>query len=325
MTHTASETFIPMSIDIVGKRSVVRWIERPPTLPAAPFFSQLVRTLFASGARQRVTPLDALLTVEGRDPVGLVMHMSRCGSTLLMQCLATAGCVTPVSEATPVNQLLSRSDLTDDERVPLLRGLIRALGARCSVHSGDDASGELPPLIKLTSWNVLFFDIVRTAFPETPWLFLYRDSVEMLASHAHRAARWLGNDEFLASLSRVNRLPAVDGLAGEQRCAALLAAYGRAALHASPKASNFLNYNQLPSALMTDVPARFGLAPSMMQRDRIADASRIYSKDASRQRVFDPLAERRTRPVTDAVREADLQYTRSVYDALELRRLDGLR
>jgi hypothetical protein len=306
--------FIPISIDVVGSRSVVRWIERDDA-PAPPFFAQMIRERVASRARHRVTPLDALLDVHGRDPDGLVMHLSRCGSTLLMQSLAHAGCIAPVSEATPVNQLLARSDLPEQERVLLLRGLMRALTAR------DDAPNAAPTLIKLTSWNVLFADVVRAAFPDTPWLFLYREPLEVLASHAQRPATWLADKGLLAAFTQAHCLPSLAGLGRERRCAAVLAAFGQAALRASPAAINLLNYGDLPGALSIDVPARFEIATSAAQQRRIAEASRVYSKDVTRRVVFDAEAERRAHPVTDALRQADLEYTRAVYAELEERRI----
>jgi hypothetical protein len=314
-SNLTSSSFIPISIDVVGARSVVRWIERPDAPSTMPSFARMTHALLASGARQRVTPLEALLTVEGSNPVGFVAHLSRCGSTLLMQSLTVGDCIAPVSEATPVNQLLMRGDVPAHERAALLRGLMRALAPRCG------APTELPSLVKLTSWNVLFLDVIRAAFPDTPWLFLYREPLEALASHEARPARWIADDEFLVALNQVNRLPSLAGLARAQRCAAVLAAYGRAALCASPTAINLLNYSQLPAALSTDVPARFGLATSAVQQNRIADASRIYSKDVSRSVVFDPVAERRSRPVSDALRDADREYTQPVYAELERRRI----
>jgi hypothetical protein len=307
--------FIPIAIDVIGGRSVVRWIERDVAGTTAPFFAQMTRVRLLSGARQRVTSLESLLTARGPDPAGLVLHLSRCGSTLLMQSLAHAGCIASISEATPVNQLLAREDIEQRERALLLRGLIRALGAQ------DGAACTLPSLVKLTSWNVLFLDVVRAAFPDTPWLFLYRDPLEVLASHEQKPARWLIDDQFLAARIREHRLPSLAGLACEERCAAVLAAYGRAALSESPGAVNLLNHSQLPGALSTDVPARFGVLTTVVQQGEIARVSRIYSKDASRSQLFDAEQERRARPVSDRLRQVDLQYSRPVHAALEARRV----
>jgi hypothetical protein len=306
-------TFVPISIDVVGTRTVVRWVERPDASPMVSF-AQRTRAWLASGARQRVTSVDELLAVDGPDPAGLVMHLSRCGSTLLMQSLTDGGCIAPISEALPVNQLLTRADFHADERVALLRGLMRSLAPRGS------ASSELPSLVKLSSWNVLFWDVLRAAFPHTPWLFVYREPLETLASHEAKPATWFVDENFLTALNRAGRLPSVVALSREQRCAAILAAYLQAALDASPAAINLLNYEQLPGALSRDVPARFGITTSVDLQLRIAQASRIYSKDVTRSTVFDSLAERRSHPISDAVREADRQYTRSVYSALEQRR-----
>jgi glycosyl transferase family 1 len=315
---TAPAAFIPFSIEVIRGRSVVRWIEcgRAPT--TLPFFAQMIKEQLASGAGQRVTGLDALHASTGPDPAGLVMHLSRSGATLVMQSLAQAGCVAPISEAAPVNQLLARGDIDQRERALLLRGLLRALGVQ------DAAPIALPSIVRLTSWNVLFLDVIRAAFPQAPWLFLYREPLDVLASHDQLPARWLADEPFLAGVADTQRLPSLAGLAREQRCAAVLAAYGRAVLAASPAACNLLNYSQLPAALSADVPARFGIATTTPQQCRIAEAGRICSMEVSRRRVLDTDRARRRRGVSPEARQAaDLRYSRSVHVALERCRTAG--
>jgi hypothetical protein len=141
-----------------------------------------------------------------------------------------------------------------------------------------------------------------------------------MASHQRTPARWLSDEAFSTSLTRMARLPSLAGLDGDQRCAAMLAAYGQAVLNVAPASINLLNYSELPGALCGDVPARFGVATTVEQQAGIADASRIYSKDVSRAVVFDADRERRERCVTERQREADRRYTRPVYAALEQRR-----
>jgi hypothetical protein len=314
----APAAFIPFSIEVIDGRSVVRWIERDRAPNTLPFFAQMIRERVACGARQRMTGLDALHTANGPDPVGLVTHLSRCGSTLAIHSLAQAGCIAPISEPTPVNQLLARGDIGERERALLLRGLIRALGSQ------DGSPIALPSLVKLTSWNVLFLDIIRAAFPEMPWLFLYREPLEVLASHDQFPAPWLANQPLLAGFVDTQRLPSLAGLAPEERCAAVLAAYGQAALAASPAACNLLNYSELPAALSTDVPGRFGLSTTTLEQRRIVDAGRIYGMDVSRRRVLDTDRERRSVGVSPELRRAaDLRYSRPVYVALERCRRDG--
>ncbi|MEO8563998.1 MAG: hypothetical protein ABI601_18100 [bacterium] len=306
--------FIPIAIEPVGRRTVVRWIERPRTASPLPFFSQVARELVVSGARQRVTPIEALLATEGRGPAGIVLHVSRCGSTLVMQSLAAAECVASVSEPTPVSQLLLRGNIPDADRVLMLSGLMRALVPQVG------AAVDVPTLVKLTSWNVLFLDVIRAALPDTPWVFLYRDPLEVMASHAHRTPRWLSDDAFLTTFARLHRAPHPSGLSGAQRSAMMWGAFGAAALRENPGPTSLLDYDQLPNALSADVPARFRIRAGEAQRARIVEASRFYSKGSARATIFDRGAERLARPVSQAMREADAQYSRAVYAELDVRR-----
>jgi hypothetical protein len=305
--------FIPYSIDVVDRRALVRWVEARADQPPSPFFAPMVQGLLASGMAQRITSLDALLDAPDLDPVGLVLHQSRCGSTLVTQTLAESGVVASVSEATPINQLLLLERLTADDRSCLLRGLVRTL---LLPPLGAEAR---PGLVKFTSWNTLCFSVIRAAFPNTPWLFVYRDPLEVLASHAKHPARWIGQTRFLERLPNGQALAAsIAALDDVRRCAALIAAFGQAVLTAHPLPAQLLNYNELPGALPVDVPSRFGLSLSTTQRDRVAASSALYSKDATRRRQFDRDAERRERPPTEVTRAADLEYSRNVHNALEI-------
>ena len=37
--------------------------------------------------------------------------------------------------------------------------------------------------VKFDSWNTLDLALIRRAFPDVPWIFLYRDPVEVIVSH----------------------------------------------------------------------------------------------------------------------------------------------
>lgn len=303
--------FVPYSIESIGGHPLVRWIEPSADSQALPFFSRWLQREIDARRPQRLTTLDALLPFDGPDPAALVLHESRCGSTLLSQSLAECGAVTAVSEALPVNQLLVLPGLRDDDRATLLRGLIRAI----LDGLGD---GARPGLVKFTSWNVLLLPVIRAAFPKTPWVFVYRDPLEVLASHARRPAQWLSRPTFLETFVVAHGSSTqLDALDETRRCAALIGAFGHAALRAQPSASNLLNYRELPAALANDLPTRFNLSLSDSQRGSTIALTTIYSKDPTRRVRFDAEAERRDRAVTPAMRAADREYSRETYDALE--------
>lgn len=223
---------IPYAIDVVSANPIVRWIEAPDNASGPlPFFSRLIQRQLDARRPQRLTTLDALLQFHGADPAALVLHESRCGSTLVSQSLAECGALVSVSEATPVSQLLVIPGVSADDRVALLRGLVRALVEGMGGNS-------LPGLVKFTSWNVLLLPVIRAAFPDTPWVFVYRDPLEVLASHAQRPAQWLARPALLEHLITTHDFAvaadsaeALSALDETRRCAALIAAFGRARHH----------------------------------------------------------------------------------------------
>ena len=112
-------------------------------------------------------------------PAGFVFHMSRCGSTLVSQMLAAHREHIVISEAGPIDTVLQshrrRPGIGDEQRIESLRGLLAAYG-----QPGCGSAQRL--FVKFDSWSVLDLPLVARAFPDVPWVFVYRDPVEVLAS-----------------------------------------------------------------------------------------------------------------------------------------------
>jgi len=122
--------------------------------------------------------------IEDSLPVrGLIFHVSRCGSTLLGKCL----------DASPENLIINQGGplqrgfwawAISDFQVPLrvekthLIMFPRLVAAMTCSRSLDHKAA----FIKFISWNIRYLDFVRSAFPDTPSLFMYRDPVEVIAS-----------------------------------------------------------------------------------------------------------------------------------------------
>ncbi len=89
-----------------------------------------------------------------------------------------------VSEAASIDSIVqlaaSRTDVPIEQRIELLRMIVGALGR-------DRLDGAGHYVVKLDSWHTLALPLFRLAFPDTPWIFLYRDPVEILVSHARMA------------------------------------------------------------------------------------------------------------------------------------------
>ena len=62
-----------------------------------------------------------------------------------------------------------------EQRIEWLRGVVSALGQ-------PRLGTEKHLFIKFDAWKVLDLPLIRRAFPAVPWIFLYRDPVEVLTS-----------------------------------------------------------------------------------------------------------------------------------------------
>jgi hypothetical protein len=247
------------------------------------------------------TPIDALADWlqdhPGLTPSGFIFHMSRCGSTLLSQMLAALPHTVVISEAAPIDAVVqarhSRPDLGDEQHAAWLRLMIGALG---QPRSGE----ERHYVVKLDSWHTLALPLFRRAFPTTPWIFLYREPLEVLVSHLRRRGLHmvpgLMNDVFGFTASQPTHPP-------EIYCARVLERICDGVLqHTTPGAATLVNYRQLPAALWSDVLPHFGIGCSDADRDAMADAARYDAKQPERPFADDSAAKRQA--ATDAIRAA---------------------
>jgi hypothetical protein len=165
----------------------VDWAHFADTPLSEPFFEESLRQkrhLPLNRLVQPRTPLATLEAAAGENapaPAGFVFHLSRCGSTLVSQMLAADPRNIVVSEAAPIDSIVqlgtARPDVPIEERARLLRAMVGALGRG---RVGDGGAY----VVKLDSWHTIALPLFRIAFPDTPWLFLYRDPIEILVSHA---------------------------------------------------------------------------------------------------------------------------------------------
>ena len=113
-------------------------------------------------------------------PVGIIFHVARCGSTLISQSLKKLDDLVVYAEPQPVNEILAPPHRWP--RAELVAAL-RTLGAAFARHA------RRPYVLKLSSWNTLYCDIVAEAFPDTPWVLSLRDPVEVGVSLLAQPAR----------------------------------------------------------------------------------------------------------------------------------------
>lgn len=303
-----------MFVDSAGMQ--IDWADLSGKRLDAPFFDDAVRSAFAQPYPllfRHVTPVDVLAEfadpVQLREPTGFIFHLSRCGSTLLAQMLASAVGNVVISEASVVRAMLRRTaGLAPADRATWLRGLISALG-----RPRNETDERF--FVKFEASQITELPLIRQAFPDVPWVFLYRDPVDVLVSLERLGGADLLPGVIDPALLGISRERAVT-MPSEEYNARILAMICRAALeHHDPLRARLVNYRDLPDAAWTEVADLFGLelTNESLQCMRARSVRRGKQSGVA---FADDTAEKRS-AATPAIHAAADGHVRALFDQLE--------
>jgi len=203
-------------------------------------------------------------------PSGLVFHMTHCGSTLVSRMLAAGAAHLALGEPQPLDlalRLCAEGGLDEATQLALVRGVVGALGL--------PRAGETRLFLKLDGWHIGLLPLLRRAFPETPWVFLYRAPLEVMAALSDTTGldpgrfpiRALGLDAEMASAPEADYLAAALAAICELALAGLGGGGGR-----------LVGYAELPAAVATRILPHFGETPSAADVAAMALAARDNAK-----------------------------------------------
>jgi len=288
-----------------------------------PFFDQAIHEVlqrpFSLLFRHQIS-LDELATWAGHNPVpepaGFIFHMSRCGSTLVSQMFAAASENIVISEAGPVDFALRAQPtggaVTEERRLGWLRGVVAAFGRR-------RASRERNCFIKFDAWHILALPLIRRAFPEVPWIFLYRDPVEVLVSHRREPGGQTVPGVLDPRLFDLDPAALATMPLDEYGARVIKSILEAALAHAADQRSRLLNYTELPGAVIPGLLEFFrvdyaedSLARMRAAAGRNAKAPAFSFEADSAQKQLDADAR---------IRELAQQWIQPAYEKLEALRL----
>lgn len=137
-------------------------------------------------------PADAIIATATRPPLAapqaIILHVGRCGSTLLCNLLAGGGERVALREPEFVNSLFLARAATRDPaeiaRIDKLAGQLTACLAR--------AVQPRKAIVKLSSWTTPLAAPLLARFPGTPVIVVVRDPLQTVASFLAEPPHWYG-------------------------------------------------------------------------------------------------------------------------------------
>lgn len=202
-------------------------------------------------------------------PAGLIFHVARCGSTVISQSLRQLPDLVVYAEPLPVNEILLPPHKWPRRE---LIGALRSLGDALARHA------RKPYVLKFSSWNTLFCDILAEAFPAAPWVLSLRDPVEVGVSLLEQPPGWLRESEEPHRQLFPYLDPAGDSKTPEEKAARAYGAFCEAAARLDAERGRLIAYETLPASAWEIVAPHFSLAIDGSQRARMAEAARSHSK-----------------------------------------------
>ena len=261
------------------------------------------------------TPIETLAELRavqpGLSPTGFIFHMSRCGSTLVAQLLAALPQNIVISEAEPIDAVLRSRfydmGVTDEQRVAWLQAMISALARQ----RFDD---ERHFFVKFDSWHTFDLPLIQRAFPEVPWIFLYRDPLDVMVSHRRQPGSQMLPGSLFPGLLGLD-FSALAQLSFEEYGARVFATICRAALDNQNTTGQFFNYRHLPAAVWQRLSDHFGVAYTAADRERMQQAAQHDAKNPSLPFTADTAGKQCE--ATGTLRQTTDQWLWPVYEQLE--------
>lgn len=272
---------------------------------------------------------------------GAIFHETRVGSTLLANMLASLPDVRVYSESRPpimaLNYACQQAACTRDLLMDVLYFMRRV--------SKDSPEQYL--FWKFQSAATWQLEAFVQALPETPWIFVYRDPVQVMVSHfqdAHKGPPKCAQRQkrrpqpivvtmleryFGRSSGRGGPYSLARAVSVEQYCAAHLASLTNAAVSVLQQqtvpSGRAVNYDLLPDLLWNDLlPNHFQYNVSAGEIARMQEQALVYSKGATGKTskldkigIFQSDSQRKEQAATSAIKAAAQRALQESYEQLE--------
>lgn len=309
--------WVPVKFYWEGTIPKVRWYYVGDIPFTEPFFTDTIQRSYIHNKPRRDTDLATLRAVAEQSgevkPAGFIYHWSRCGSTLVAQMLSTSPRHCVISEAPPVDEAL-RSQPTDSHTIPPVQRqdwLRWLLGVFAQPRIGP----EQHLFVKFDCWDTLLFPLIHEAFPDVPWIFVYRNPIEILVSHQRlRGSQCVPGliDPTLYGWSA----DTIHGMEQDEYAARVLAKIGEAALqYAKLGRGRLVNYEELPELMLPTLCDFFGLSLSESEVNAMRESTTRSAKNPTK--TFQTDGRGKRAEASEKLQSLATEHLDSVYQRLE--------
>ena len=254
----------------------------------------------------------------------VVFHESRCGSTLVANILQAASPTEHrvYSESQPPLFALQVCGEAYDKcsmevAISLFRDVLYLMS-----RSNDPL--EKRAFFKIQSLASKNIPVFQEAFPNTPWIYVYREGVEVMMSHLNQGVkRALCVSSRKAPGRMAEELAQRHGtvlsqLSDVEYCALHLAALTESAAESVDEYAIPVNYKDLPTVLYEQILPAIGITLGEAELHRIEHAAQTYAKgSAGRYRDFQEDSEKKESMASPEVKAAAAKFLQPSFEELE--------
>jgi len=314
--------WLPIQFTFRGEGTSVRWIDFGRSTLEEPFFNQTLRRLRTTKppAAERTTDVSELynqLLATGQTPAGVIFHVSRCGSTLLLNALKTDRNVVGLSESAAIGPLLNaevfwNSGMPRTMWESTRRRLIEAvLESYARMSSTKDAK----IVIKCHAATILQIATARQVWPSVPFVVVVRNPIDVIVSNVLVPAGWLRARHI--PIGRRNMFgwmsDEIEAMSVEEYCARGIGRFMEVARSCLDERCLVIDYENLTPTTALRIGALFGVSCAA---DRFESVWSLYSKDPSSTQRFEDDRNSKRRAATSAMREAAAEWATVPYELL---------
>ena len=270
----------------------------------------LVRPLHYDKKDPRIvyTPLSEFIKKHRRqkkpniENLRFIFHMSRCGSTLITQMLATSRRFFVISESPFINDIL-------DPALKLPKKIDRDLLIKAALHAILDCKPKKAKysVIKFRSWNTLYLERILKQFPTTSWVFVHRNGLEVLSSVLRNPPGWLRSRKNYEKLFRpfleLKNAEKIERLGVDEFTIRMLGTFCKIAASTKSGFGSFIDYKKILPYFPDTVERVWNLKLPTKEKSIMLKRAKTYSKDPDKLKKFVGDGKIKRRMVTERQRK----------------------